>query len=297
MFFLINKHDELLTYSFKIEQDKSELEDSYQQLQKLQEQLIESEKMSALGALVAGVSHEINTPLGLTLTSVSYLQDELKKNRRNFENEQLSKKEFKEYLNNADQMTAAAMESIQRAITLVASFKEIAVAETAKSIHCFSLSDYIQSILITYQNKFKANSIEVQCHISKEIMINSEPGLFSQILCNLINNSLRHGFEKISNGRIEVKAEKTRGKLLLTYRDNGQGMDQEQLKKLYEPFYTTKMGQGGSGLGMHIVYNIVKQRLNGSIKCVSGAGKGICVEIQLPVQFEERIPTSPQLLE
>ena len=279
---LKNANQVLTTNSVKIGQKNQKLEKAYKQLQRLQDQLIESEKLSALGALVAGVAHEINTPLGMSYTGTSYLQDQLNTLKGHFENDALTKNRLNNYLTENEKMMDAVMINMERATHIINSFKQIAVAQTTELCHEFLLNDYFKDTIYSLNNLLKQKTVVVNCDFNQEIVMMGEPGIFSQLLSNLVTNSVVHGFEASTDNQIDIQITRESDQILITYKDNGLGMNEEQLKKLYEPFYTTKMGTGGSGLGMHIVYNIVTQRLQGHINCRSQLGLGVDYKISFP---------------
>ncbi len=281
---LSEANEELVNFNLRIQTKKDKLEKAYEQLQQLQDQLIESEKFSALGALVAGVSHEINTPLGVSYTGVSCLHDILIDLKENLQTNNLSRASLTDFLERSDATIVLVIKNMQRATHLLNSFKQIAVAQTTHNLVDFSLNDYVNNTLFDLSNKIKAKEIEVTCDIKDKILITGDPGLFSQLLNNLVINSIIHAFDDTTNNLIEIAAHQTeQGHLFITYRDNGSGMDSQQLKKLYDPFYTTKMSTGGGGLGMHVVYNIITQRLKGKIKCESEPDKGVFYQIDIPL--------------
>lgn len=279
-------NETLTEVNLTIARKRDKLEKAYEQLQQLQEQLIESEKFSALGTLVAGISHEINTPLGVSYTGVSCLHDKHVELRALLQTNALSKTALTDFFSQSETMLDLIIKNMQRATQLVSSFKKIAVDQTIDNLSDFSLNDYIQDTLYGLSDKLKSQSVGVNCDIAADIVIHSDPGLFAQLIKHLVNNSLVHGFDGQNNktpSQIQISAQHQKDQLLLTYQDNGVGIDELHIKKIYDPFYTTKMSTGGGGLGLHVVYNIITQRLKGTIKCTSKPNAGVCFSIVLPL--------------
>jgi len=239
---------------------------------------IEKEKMASLGNLVAGVAHEINTPIGIIYTGITHAQNQTQQIKNLFTLDELSQDEFENYLNENIDMANLIIENTKKTIELVSSFKQIAVDQTREESRKFNLKEYIQSTLISIQNITKKKNIDIKIDINDEIYINSFPGAIAQIMTNLISNSINHGFKQ-NNGEIVIKANKRGNRVNLTYIDNGNGIEKKNLTKIFDPFFTTKRIDGKAGLGLNIVYNIVKNRLKGDITCNSTLGKGVKFKI------------------
>lgn len=259
-----------------------ELENSINNLKTTQKKLIESEKMASLGELVAGISHEINTPIGIGVTATSYLKDILDDFSKNYLEDKISKSILEKYIKDADITTKIVLKNLKKAVGLIKSFKLVAVDQSSKEIREFLLNDYIYDILLSTHSKFKNTKHIINVNCDKDLTITSHPGAISQILTNLLLNSLKHGFENIEAGIISIIVEKKDKNIILTYRDNGTGISKENIKRVFDPFFTTKRGNGGSGLGMNIVYNLATQTLKGTISCKSLNEKGIEVITKFP---------------
>ena len=265
----------------QLTQANQALQESLATLKKTQDQLVFSEKMAALGELVGGVAHEINTPVGICLTVASYLElktDEFSKRLAAADAEQT---ELQKYLNSVTEATAGILTNLKRAAELVKSFKQVAVDQTAEETRKFNLKEYIENVLLSLRPKYKKTPHTIEVNCPEDVEIFSYPGAFSQIITNLVMNSLIHGFEGIKEGRISIDVSVADDRLLFRYSDSGRGMPEKNVKKIYDPFFTTKRGEGGSGLGMHIVFNLVTRRLSGQIACVSAPGKGAVFTITL----------------
>jgi len=251
-------------------------------LKRTQEQLIIREKMASLGGLVAGVAHEINTPIGISVTAASHLSDETITFRDNFEKNNITRKYFERYLKEAEQSSELINSNLTRAVVLIDSFKEVAVDQTSENIRSYNIKAYFDEVLLSLHPKFKNLPYKVNIACEDNIEVYGDPGVFFQILTNLILNSLIHGFEEATTGKIDISVSKMGETVEFVYIDSGKGIAPEHLQKIYDPFFTTRRGQGGSGLGMNVVYNLVTQSLKGTIKCNSELGKGIKFTIIFP---------------
>lgn len=261
-----------------------ELENSLNQLKKTQNQLIESEKMAALGSLVSGVAHEINTPLGNALTGSTIVHNDSKKLLQLFDNNTLKKSTLNTIVRDIQQTSSLVVGSITKAANLVKSFKQISVDQNIEEIREFNVYDYTQEIILTFQNKLKTVPVKVTLNAKKNIMIKSYPGVFAQILSNFIQNSILHGFEtKTNNAEIIVTYYIKDNDLYFIYSDNGVGIDSTIKDTVFEPFVTTKRNSGGTGLGLNILYNLVTQKLKGEIKLQSNIDKGVEFKIVIPL--------------
>jgi signal transduction histidine kinase len=250
------------------------LKDSFFHLRQTQTQLIQAAKMAALGDLVAGVAHEINTPLGVGLTAASLLSDKTTEYVDLFENENLKRSDLVKYFHIATDSSNMILTNLNQAAGLVQSFKQVAVDQSSEQKRRFNVKTYLNELLFSLRPRFKQVHHTMDLSCDEDIVIDSYPGVFSQIITNLVMNSLLHGFEGMKEGKITLAVWREEGKLVVSYSDNGRGMEQNTLEKMFDPFFTTKRNQGGTGLGMHIVYNLVMQTLKGEMECVSTPGEG-----------------------
>ncbi len=259
------------------------LNDLLDTLKDTQDQLVQSEKMSALGGLVAGIAHEINTPVGISLTASSFLEQKTKAIEKLFESDKMNKDEFEKYLKTATEATSIVLTNLKRGAELIQSFKQVAVDQSNEEIRYFSFRKCIDETLLSLRPNFRNEGHEIDVFIQKDIYLTNYPGAFSQIFTNLVMNSVIHGFGKDRDGHMEIKASCGTETLEIKYSDNGVGMDSDTIAKIYDPFFTTKRGKGGNGLGMNIVYNLVTQKLKGEIHCESAPSKGASFTITIPV--------------
>jgi len=262
------------------ESARRELQDSLEQLKLTQEQLIESEKMASLGSLVSGVAHELNTPLGVGISGVSQLKHELKKLISNYEQNTLTENALHEYFEVTEKLTDTINDRLSNAATLVKSFKSISVDQHFEDKREFDLCQYINNIIISLQNQLKSKQVKIENKIGQNIILDTYPGVISQVFSNLILNSLAHAFEDNNNNNIIISVN-VGDAIVIIYEDNGKGVSKEIEKKIFDPFFTTKRGQGGSGLGLHIIYNLITQRLLGSLEAFSVSPHGLGFRITL----------------
>lgn len=266
---------ELKNSKEELENSHHELEVSIENLKQTQNHLVESEKMASLGKLVAGVAHEINTPVGVGITASSHLSFASDEIRMKFEDNDMSKEEFKEYLDEVDKLTALISTNLNRTSEFIKNFKDVAVDQTSEQKRVFYLKDYTVGILFSVENIIKKKDINIDINCDETLFIDSYPGLYSQIITNLIINSFRHGFKTKDKGTISIDISLEDKLLKLIYKDDGVGIPKENLSQIYEPFFTTNREDGGTGLGLNIIYNIVKNNLNGTIKCIDTNGNGV----------------------
>jgi signal transduction histidine kinase len=259
------------------------------ELQKTYTELLEREKLASLGGLVAGISHEINTPLGVAVSACSYLQEQNDNLYKTISNARLSKEQFIDYLESASESVSIIDTNLTRAAELVNSFKQISVHQTNSIYVNFLLREYFEMIFLTLKHEYKNLPFEYYINCDEGLELYSNPGAISQIFTNLILNSLKHGFVKNSILAINIDVENNDEELIIYYRDNGRGISDENIKHIFEPFFTTKRTEGGSGLGLSIVYNIVTANLGGTIACESQLNKGVLFTIKIPNQFRKGV--------
>jgi len=262
------------------------LEESMEAVKQTEEKLILSEKMAYLGNIVASMAHEINTPLGIGITAVSNQEEHTSKIIDLFHVGKISKNELEQYFSVIAETTGILNSNLKRAAELMKSMKIIAVDQCSEIRRKINLKDYFNEIFLSLRPELKKTGHEVLLNCPANIMFKTYPGAISQIFINLILNSLKHGFEYTQNGKIVINLRRKDKSVEITYQDNGKGMDREHLIRLFEPYFTTKQGKGGSGLGMQIVHNLVVEKMGGQISCDSSPGKGFMCVIILPVDWQ-----------
>ena len=261
-----------------------ELANSMDTLNQAQEQLVESERMASLGGLVAGIAHDVNTPLGVSVTAASFLQERLNNLKTDFEDKSLTSKNMASFIDEAEQTALLLLSNLERASDLIASFKQVAVDQTSQTEREFVLGDYIQEIIQSLKPSFKHTEHTIEVNCPDNLIVSCAPGAIAQIVTNMVVNSLTHGFENQNAGAITLNVSKENKDVVIHYTDNGRGLSESELDKLFDAFYTTKRGEGGSGLGTHIMYNLVTQTLSGQIEAQSTVGEGLQYTIRFPAR-------------
>jgi DNA-binding LacI/PurR family transcriptional regulator/signal transduction histidine kinase len=259
------------------------LRKTLENLEQAHEQLIISEKMVALGRLVAGVAHEINTPVGVSITASSFLKDFTIKLKEKFNSGNLKRSDLIKLFDMCDETMDIMLFNLNRASHLIKSFKQISVDQSVEEKRVFNVKEYINEILLSLKPKLSRvmHNVEVDC--PEDLNIYSYAGGFSQILSNFIENTILHAFNEDEKGSISVKVSYDNNILVLTYSDDGKGISKEDISKIFDPFFTTKRNFGGTGLGLNIVYNIVTQHYKGSINCESIPEKGTTFIVKIPI--------------
>ncbi|MBF0108065.1 MAG: HAMP domain-containing histidine kinase [Magnetococcales bacterium] len=256
-------------------------------VKRTQAKLLETEKMAYLGGLVAGVAHEINTPVGIGITAASFLEKKCHDVQNLMEKGGLRKTDLVAFIADAVESSEMVLNNLMRAAELIRSFKQVAVDQSSEEKRRFKVGQYIQQILRSLQPRLKKTRITIFTECPDDLEYNGFPGVVSQIVTNLVENSLQHGFDPEAVGEIRLQVERAGDNIRMTYTDSGRGMTEEVKEHIFEPFFTTARNRGGSGLGLHIVFNLVTQTLGGSIHCESSPGKGVLFSLIFPGSTEE----------
>jgi signal transduction histidine kinase len=262
-----------------------ELLSTLEKLHEFQSQLVETEKMASLGDMVAGIAHEVNTPIGLGVTASSLLSDKLSEIKHAFENKTLKSSQLKKFLTDSNESVAIIFRNLERAAKLISSFKKVAVDQSSEENRIFNVNDLVNEVVVTLSAKLESNNVNLSVNCPEDFIINSKPGPINQILINLILNSIHHAFEGKDNRNITIIVMNLSDQLHLNFTDNGNGIDDSIKEKIFDPFTTTKRGSGGSGLGMHLVYNLVTQALDGHIALEDHFSQGVTFDITFPVEL------------
>jgi len=284
----LNQNDELKSKVHSrtdaLKESNQELLSTLEKLHQFQGQLVETEKMASLGDMVAGIAHEINTPIGLGVTASSLLSDKHNEIRQAFENKTLKSSQLNKFLTDGEENIAIIFRNLERAAKLISSFKKVAVDQSSAESRTFNVYELLEEVLLTLSAKLKSAQVDISLNCPKTLNITSKPGPINQVLINLVLNSIYHAFEERNHGEITISVMNLSDQLHITYSDNGIGIDEKIKAKIFDPFTTTKRGSGGSGLGMHLVYNLVTQALDGNIQVESEKGEGVYFDITFPVE-------------
>ncbi|MDN3546666.1 MAG: ATP-binding protein [Roseateles asaccharophilus] len=266
----------------------AELAMNLEALRQAQQQLVQAEKLSALGRLVAGVAHELNTPIGNSLMAVSSLREPMEQIRAAMAGGGLKRSMLESFVTHVGEGTDIAQRNLSRAAELVMSFKQVAVDQTTTQRRRFKLDAAIEEILLTLNPMLKRSAHKLSLDIETDIELDSYPGPLAQVITNLVHNALLHAFEgREGGGQISIRARRLEaqpGLVQLDVGDNGLGIPAQAMGRIFDPFYTTRMGRGGTGLGLHIVHNLVTQLMGGQIRVQSQEGKGTVFELLLPLE-------------
>lgn len=259
--------------------------DSYRQLRDTQQQLVEREKLAALGSLVAGVAHELNTPIGNSLVIASTLEDKTVEIEALNNGNTMRRSDLRNFIDAAREASTLLMRSLRNAAELVNSFKQVAVDQASAKRRQFNLQQASQEIVMTMKNTVRKAGHHMVLEIPDDIVMDSFPGPYGQVIINLINNALLHAFEDREGGEIRMWAvQLSPERVRIVFQDDGKGIAVEHQARIFDPFFTTKLGQGGNGLGLSITYNIVTSLLDGSIRVDSEVGVGTRFTIDLPLK-------------
>jgi signal transduction histidine kinase len=252
-------------------------------LKQAQASLITSEKLASLGALVAGIAHELNTPIGNSLLTATALADMVTAFEKSYAGGGIKRSALEAHMADTRLACDIMASSLSRAADLITSFKQVSVDQTSDMRRRFYLGHVVRDTVATYAAQLRRANCVIEVDVPPLLALDSYPGGLGQVLSNLINNALMHAFEDSAAPKIVISArEIEQGQLMLNFSDDGVGMTPKTLHQVFDPFFTTKMGKGGSGLGMNIVYNVVTGMLGGSIGIASTPGNGTSVTIMMP---------------
>lgn len=266
-----------------LRESNQELLNTLATLHKYQNQIVETEKMASLGQMVAGIAHEVNTPIGLGVTASTLLQDKVHDIELAFQNKTLSANQLARFLSDSKENLAIIYRNLERAAGLISSFKQVAVDQSNDNLRQFNVQQLLNEVILSLRPNLKKTQHQLVINCPADLTITSKPGPLNQILINLIMNSLIHAFDEGDSGEISISVELKQHRCYLHYRDNGKGVPEHIRKRIFDPFVTTRRGDGGSGLGLHLVYNLVTQALNGKISLESQLGAGIQIDFDFPI--------------
>lgn len=277
--------------TYKLERSNHDLAETLDALKSMQAELIRSEKMAALGSLVAGVAHELNTPIGNSVMFASTLRDHVVNNLNDIRDGQVRRSDLMRSLEASAHGAELLLRSLDRAANLVSSFKQVAIDQSSNHRRSFALSQTLEEVLATISPMYKKLPYKLERHLDADVDMDSYPGAIGQVLTNLVSNSILHGFEGRSQGTMRLSTRTVGADLVeLLFNDDGCGIPEKNQERVFDPFFTTKLGHGSSGLGMHLVYNLVTNLLGGKISIVSSVSSGTLVSILLPLRAPDNSP-------
>ena len=280
---LNHSNQELEALNSELNQTNETLFNTLEELRTTQEYMLRAEKMAALGNLVAGMSHEINTPVGIGITASSHLEQMVRDLKELCQNKEINRTQLEEYLEDICQASQIIKSNLSRAAHLVSSFKQVSVDQSSEALRRFVVLQYLDEIITSLQPQLKNNQHPICIECPEDLTVTTYPGALYQIISNLVLNSLFHAFDDEKEGRISIQVERQDKDLKIIYKDNGKGMDKRVQDRIFEPFFTTRRGRGGTGLGLYVIYNVITQKLGGSIRCNSEPGKGTEFVVNFPV--------------
>lgn len=267
-----------------------ELKSALKRLEDINELLVKNEQQASLGMLVAGIAHEVNTPIGICVTASSNLQHEIRELRRDYENKKLSEENLLEFLDICEESAMIIHNNNQRASELIRSFKQIAVDQSSDELREFNLRQYLDEILVSMRPRLKKSPHQITIHCPEKMTCRVYAGSLAQIVTNLIMNSLIHAFDDGEKGSIEIRVSESDNHIHFIYSDNGKGLSEEDAQRLFDPFFTTKRNQGGSGLGAHLIQNLITRKLGGSVSVETKLGEGLRYIIDFPKNANAATP-------
>ena len=276
----------VVTRTQALRDSNQELLDALEQVHQYQSQVIQSEKMASLGQMVAGVAHEVNTPIGLGVTASTMLSDRIDEIQHELENKSLSAKKLDKFLAESKENTQIIYRNLSRAADLVSSFKQVAVDQTADNTRNVKLESFVNEVILSLHPTLKKFNHKIVVNCDKALEIKTKPGPINQVLINMIMNSLIHAFDAEDEGIMTIDIWCQHGVCHIKYHDNGKGIEEKIKQRIFDPFVTTRRGEGGSGLGLHLVYNLVTQALGGNISVESELDNGATFNISFPVSVE-----------
>ena len=292
----LNEHleDRVQRRTQALETANIEMGDAMRALQNTQKELIEGEKLASLGRMVAGIAHELNTPIGNALMIGSTLADQARQMHNAMLEDRLKRSELAEFLREAATGSVVLERALRQASHLIASFKQVAADQQSEQRRPFDLATTVDEILAILRPGLRGTAITLESTVPLDIAMDSYPGLLAQVVSNLVMNAKMHAFEGMQEGSVRIDAQDLGESVRLAIRDDGKGIPQDIRARIFEPFFTTRMGRGGTGLGLSIVHGLVTQGLGGQITVDYGQAQGTGFIITLP-KSDPRPPRHAEL--
>lgn len=270
----------------RVAERTAELSEANRRLREEQGKLLEAEKMASLGRMVAGFAHEVNTPIGVAVGAASHLDELAGELDRLLDQEEVGEEELRTRTQMMGEAASLALGNLRRAAEMVQCFKRTAVDQASESQRDYDLAELIEDVQKSLHNAFRNTAITIETDCPDNLVLYGQAGAVVQMLTNLLQNSRIHAYADGGRpGTIRIRARLAGDRVIIDYGDDGAGMAPEVLQHAFEPFYTTRRGSGGSGLGLYIVYNLATQALQGSIRCESAQGRGTRFHVEYPARF------------
>lgn len=266
----------------QLEEANGELLEAYDHLKEAQNLIVQNEKLAALGQMVSGVAHELNTPIGNAYTASTFIRGMSKDLQEKVLNNQIKKSEFIEMVSEVEAGSDIIFRNLQAASDLILNFKQISADHQHMEWRSFNLHEVLKNLVISFGIDLRNAGVTLELLCREDLVLKSYPGALVHIVSNLIRNALVHGFEDRKEGHIRIEVIEFSDMITMIIQDNGIGMSEVTLGQIYDPFYTTKRSKGGTGLGLNIVHNMITNVLLGSITCSSEINKGTEFRIQMP---------------
>ncbi len=267
-----------------VKERTKELQESIEHLLTTQDKLVKVEKMASLGRLVAGVAHELNTPIGVCVTAASFIEEETRRISQSFNDESLDADDLSAFIDSSIQGSEMLLSNLDRASNLIKKFKLVAVDVSTEELSVLNVMAHIDEIIVQILPALDMTHHQITIEGDKELTLETYPETLKQVLKELMLNSMTHAFEKGVDGHISIGVNKVENKMSISFHDNGCGMEAETLAMVFEPFFTTRRGSGASGLGLYIVFNLATHVLKGEVACSSEVGKGTKITITFPLE-------------
>lgn len=281
----LEKNSKLKSTLQELSDANTELELTLNELEATQQKVINSEKMAALGKLMVNIAHDVNTPTGVIYGSSTELLTRLERIHEKYLNDELTEKDFEEFIATCKELLDIIVRNSEKIKQLVQSLKRVAMQEVTQVHSTVKFKDLIDDVLRTMHPRLRKTKVQIHVNVPDNLTVRTIPGAWVQILMNLIDNSVVHGFEYDSPGNIYISLYEKNGRLVLEYRDDGKGMDKETKTRAFEPFFTTD-SLHGTGLGLSIVHQLAVEVLHGDIELYSEPGKGVTIIISAPINHE-----------
>lgn len=285
--------ERILERTAALASSNSELRAALEALESARDKLVQAEKLSSLGELVAGIAHEVNTPVGVGLTAASHLCDRARAFEADLEAGKLTRRALADFVRVANESAGITVSNLQRAAQLIRSFKKVAADRSHESVRELEITEYVDEVLLSLRPQIRREGHVATVTGPVGVRIKTAPGALSQVVTNFVMNALRHAFEGRDAGTLEIVVDALDdGGCTIAFRDDGVGIPPQHLKRIFDPFFTTKRGQGGTGLGLNIVYGLITNVLQGSVEVDSTRGSGTTFVVRLPRVLDET-PSPP----